>query len=283
MSEAVEVMEQGRSAISMYMSDVNKHSVLSVDENIELGKMLKNSETRQDAINRLVEGNLKLVVKQAHDWKGRGLGLDDLIAEGNIGLCMAAEKFDIDCGKNFATYATWWIRSRISRALSNAHTVRIPAASDMKKRQVAKFMTEFYQKNGTEATKEDIKQFFGMSDIEYRNLGKLENVTISMNQKYDDSDSNSDEIGDVIAAEQETKSVLDEIVNKEEVQALLTAIDELDEQSKTVIKMRFGIGFDSVATLDEVAVKIGRTREGVRQIEKRAKVKLKTLVQNKLG
>jgi RNA polymerase sigma factor (sigma-70 family) len=210
------------------------------------------------------------------------LGLDDLIAEGNIGLMQAAEKFDIDCGKNFSTYATWWIRSRISRALSNSHTVRIPVSSDMKKRQVAKFMTEFYQKNGKEATKEDIKQYFGMSDIEYRNLGKLDNSTVSMNQRFDDSDSNSDEIGDVIAAEQETKSVLDEIINKEEVKALLMAIEELDEQSKTVIKMRFGIGCDNGATLDEVAMVIGRTREGVRQIEKRAKIRLKNIIQGKL-
>lgn len=272
-AEVVE-LERGRSAMSRYMLEVQNIPTLSDDESYELGKMLKNSETRDFAKNKLIEGNLRLVVKMAHDWKGKGLGIEDLVAEGNIALTTAADKFDIDCGKKFSTYAIWWIRTAMSRAISDSHTVRIPVASELKKRNVNRFIDNFKVKFDREPTHEEIKKGMGLSDVELRNVYKLENSCVSMNTKLDDSDEQSDEIGDIIAQEQEAVSVVDEITKNEEVQTLYKAINQLDERERTVIIMRFGFGGRAIATLDEVAVKIGKTKERVRQIQTNAMEKL---------
>ena len=275
-AEVVE-FEAGRSAMSRYMAEVKSINTLTDEESYELGKMLKNAETRDMAKEKLIAGNLKLVVKIAHDWKGRGLGIDDLVAEGNIGLTIAADKFDIDCGSKFSTYAIWWIRHAMSKAITNSHTVRIPIASELKKRNVARFIDEFRAKNNREPNNEEIQKGMGLTDIEMRNIAKLENGCVSMNAKFDDSDSQSDEIGDVIAT-MEVDSILDEIVHKEEINALYLAIKKLDERERIVIVMRYGIGGKAEATLDEVAVKIGKTKERVRQIQKTAEQKLQKLM-----
>lgn len=272
-AEVVE-FESGRSAMSRYMLEVQNIPTLSDDECYELGKMLKNSETRDFAKNKLIEGNLRLVVKMAHDWKGKGLGIEDLVAEGNIALTTAADKFDVDCGKKFSTYAIWWIRTAMSRAISDSHTVRIPVASELKKRNVNRFIDNFKVKFDREPTHEEIKKGMGLSDVELRNVYKLENSCVSMNAKFDDSDEQSDEIGDIIAQEQEVESIIDEIVKNEEVQALYKAIKQLDERERIVIVMRYGIGGRAEATLDEVALKIGKTKERVRQIQKNAEEKM---------
>ena len=276
-AEVVE-FEAGRSAMSRYMADVQNINVLTDEESFELGKQLKNAETRDMAKEKLIAGNLKLVVKMAHDWKGRGLGIDDLVAEGNIGLTIAADKFDVDCGRKFSTYAIWWIRQAMSKAITNSHTVRIPIASELKKRNVARFVDEFRAKNNREPNNAEIQKGMGLTDIEMRNIAKLENGCVSMNAKFDDSDSQSDEIGDVVVAAMEVDSILDEIVHKEEINALYLAIKKLDERERIVIVMRYGIGGNSEATLDEVAVKIGKTKERVRQIQKTAEQKLQKLM-----
>ena len=276
-AEVVE-FEAGRSAMSRYMAEVQGINTLTDEESFELGKMLKNAETRDMAKEKLIAGNLKLVVKMAHDWKGRGLGIDDLVAEGNIGLTIAADKFDVDCGRKFSTYAIWWIRQAMSKAITNSHTVRIPIASELKKRNVARFIDEFRAKNNREPNNAEIQKGMGLTDIEMRNIAKLENGCVSMNAKFDDSDSQSDEIGDVVATAMEVDSILDEIVHKEEINALYLAIKKLDERERIVIVMRYGIGGNAEATLDEVAVKIGKTKERVRQIQKTAEQKLHKLM-----
>lgn len=278
-AEVVEV-EKGRSAMSRYMAEVQNIPTLTNEESLELGKMLKVAETRDFACQRLVEGNLRLVVKMAHDWRGKGLGIEDLVAEGNTALITAAEKFDIDCGKSFSTYAMWWIRTAMSRAVTASHTVRIPVASELKKRSVTRFIEDFAKKFEREPTKDEIQKGLGLSDIEMRNVYKLENSCVSMNAKFDDSDEQSDEIGDVIANKMQTISVIDEIVKNEEVQALYNAIKQLDERERIVIVMRYGIGSNTEATLDDVAIKIGKTKERVRQIQKQAEAKLHKIMLN---
>ena len=276
-AEVVE-FEAGRSAMSRYMAEVQNINTLTDEESYELGKMLKNADTRDMAKEKLIAGNLRLVVKMAHDWKGRGLGIDDLVAEGNIGLTIAADKFDVDCGRKFSTYAIWWIRQAMSKAITNSHTVRIPIASELKKRNVGRFIEEFRAKNDREPNNEEIQKGMGLTDIEMRNIAKLENGCVSMNAKFDDSDNQSDEIGDVVVATMEVDSILDEIVHKEEINALYLAIKKLDERERIVIVMRYGIGGNAEATLDEVAVKIGKTKERVRQIQKTAEQKLQKLM-----
>ena len=248
-----EIMET-RSAMNRYMSEMSAIPAITDDEALELGRMLK-SEKRDYAKQRLVEGNLKLVIKIAFSWKGKGLGIDDLIAEGNQALMNAAEKFDVDCGEKFSTYALWWIRVAMSRAIEGSHTVRIPTASALKKRNVERFKDAFIQQYGKEPTFDEIKEGMGLSDIEMRNVLKLENSCVSMNAKFDDEDGESDEIGDMLYSAT-VDSILDELVKKEEVNALYKAIKRLDE----------------------VAVKIGKTKERVRQMQKTAEQKLQKIM-----
>ena len=277
-----EVMEEvgGRSALNIYMSEIRDMPILTEEENVELGKMLKEEDKREYARKKLIEGNLRLVVKMAHNWKGKGLGIDDLIAEGNKALIDCVEKFDVEQGKKFSTYALWWINAYMSRGVNAAHTIRIPLASDLKKRNVNRFIADFKSKNGFEPSIEEIKEGMGFSDIEMRNVKNLENSCVSMNARFDDSDEQSDEIGDVIASQMESESVLDEIVKKEEVSLLRRAIEKLDERERIVMLMRYGMDEYDVSTLDAVAEKIGKTKERVRQIQATAESKLKDIMMN---
>ena len=148
----------------------------------------------------------------------------------------------------------------------------------MKKRNVERFKEAFIQQYGKEPTFDEIKEGMGLSDIEMRNVLKLENSCVSMNAKFDDEDGESDEIGDMLANET-VDSVLDAIVKKEEISALYKAIKKLDEVEKLIIVMRYGIGNNgNSATLDEVAMKIGKTKERVRQMQKTAESKLQKMM-----
>lgn len=279
-AEVVDIEVGGRSALNIYMQEIKNIPILTEEDNIELGKMLKNVETREFAKEKLIEGNLRLVMKLAHSWKGKGLGIDDLVSEGNAALVDAVEKFDIDCGKKFSTYALWWINVYMSRAVNSSHTIRIPDASALKKRNVNRFIASFKAEHGREPNVNEIKEGLGFSDIEMRNIFKLDNACISMNARFDESDEQSDEIGDILANQMKSESVLDMLVKNEDVDLLHKAINMLDEREKIVVKMRYGIDRDNVATLDEVAITIGKTKERVRQIQKVAEANLKKIMMN---
>ena len=274
--EAEVMNDEIRSAMAMYLKDIAKIPTITDEESEELGRMLK-TDKREYAMKRLVEGNLKLVIKMAFRFKGNGLGIDDLIAEGNTALMKAVSEFDIDCGKSFPTYAMWWIRVTMSRAIGDSHTVRIPTASALKKRNVERFKEAFIQQYGYEPSIDEIKEGMGLSSVEMKNILNLENTCISMNAKFDDEDGESDEIGDMLYSAT-VDSILDELVKKEEVNALYKAIKRLDEVERIIIVMRYGLGDNNTATLDEVAVKIGKTKERVRQMQKTAEQKLQKIM-----
>ena len=285
MEKDIDIVEEiettGKSALSIYMNNVKDFEQINKDEMLELGQMLKDENKRDYAINRLVEGNLKLVIKMAHDWAGIGLSLDDLIAEGNIALYTAAQKFDISVGHSFTTYAAWWIRTQMSRAVNKAKIVRIPDASDMKKRKVNRFIEEFRSANGRDPERDEIESGVGLSRVEVKNIMTAHNNVISMNAKYDNTDSDSEEVGNSIF-DGEEESVLDKIVKNEEITALYKAIEDLEERSKIIVKMRWGLCGNHQCTLDEVSAKVGKTKERVRQIEKEALRKLKDIIVNYL-
>jgi RNA polymerase sigma factor (sigma-70 family) len=267
--------EQGCSAMTLYFRDLRNVESLTSQENMEYGKMLK-TEKRDYAIQKLIEGNLKLVVKMAYESRGLGLGIDDLIAEGNKALCVAAEKFDIKFGQSFATYAQWWVRVYMSRAINASHTIRVPIASETKKRQVKNFIAEFKSKNDREPTVKEICETLQLSTVEVNHVLNCSNHVISMNQKIDDD--SSDEIGNILTNVAVEKTELDDLIKKEDIALLYKAINKLDEISSIIIKMRFGIMGEKASTLSEVSQRIGKTSERVRQLEKVALNKLKSML-----
>lgn len=274
-AEASTDYEQGCSVMTMYFRDLKNITPLTNQENIEYGQMLK-TENRDYAMNKLIEGNLKLVVKMAYEMRGLGLGIDDLIAEGNKALCIAADKFDVSFGQSFATYAQWWIRVYMSRAINASHTIRVPIASETKKRQVKNYIDKFKTDNNREPTLKEICENMQMSMIEVNHVLNCNNHVISMNQKIDDE--NTDEIGDILSNMAVEQTELDILQKKEDAILLRKAIKMLDDTSQTIIKMRFGIMGEKVNTLNEVAKRIGKTSERVRQLQAEALSKLKKIL-----
>lgn len=266
-------------ALQIYMKQISEIPELSEDEFNDILKMLKQPANRQKAIDRLIEGNLKLVVAIAHKWKGIGLGVEDLIAEGNIALVNAAEKFDEKYGKSFATYAKWWIDVKMSRAINAAKNIRIPVNSELNKRRITRAVNEFTAAYGREPTPEEIEQITGFSKQIQKNVKQLDNTVLSINQKFDDSDSDSDEIGDILTLES-GNSPVDNIVKNEDIDIVRQAMKSLDERSRIILEMRFGFGDKEIATLEQVSSVIGKTRERCRQLEKEAMKKLQAIVEN---
>lgn len=266
-----------RSAMAIYFAEVKKMNNNTKEENQFYIEMLK-TENRDYAIQKLIEGNLKFAIKMALNFRGRGLNFDDLIAEANYGLCRAVEKFDIQYGKSFLTYAQWWIRSAISRAICDSYIVRVSNQMELRKRQVNNFINEFKQEFDKDPTIQDIADGMKLSLVEVRHVLRAENNTISMNQKFDDGDSDSDEMGDVLANQLDSSSTVETFIENDFHAALRKYVNELPTPYNTIIKMRYGIGCDKAYTLDEVASVIGKTSERVRQIQAEALRKLKPMI-----
>ena len=267
------------SSFSMYMKQLQKYDRLNADQEKLIGQQLKNPTTRQVAKDKLITANLRLVVKIAHDYMGIGLGLQDLVQEGNLGLIRAVETFDSDKGVKFSTYSSNWIKNFISRAINKkGRMIRGPIATEQKRRKIQKFIQ---QNNalGIKVSQDMMKKHFGYSDLQLKNGLKKTDFVVSMNTKYDNADSNSDEIGEILTDARALSSV-DEIINDEKNKKLRELVSNLPERQRTIINMRFGLADGHNYTLKEVADKIGKTYQRVRQLENEALKSLKNMMMN---
>ena len=267
------------SSFSMYMKQLQKYDRLNADQEKLIGQQLKNPTTRQVAKDKLITANLRLVVKIAHDYMGIGLGLQDLVQEGNLGLIRAVETFDSDKGVKFSTYSSNWIKNFISRAINKkGRMIRVPIATEQKRRKIQKFIQ---QNNalGIKVSQDMMKKHFGYSDLQLKNGLKKTDFVVSMNTKYDNADSNSDEIGEILTDARALSSV-DEIINDEKNKKLRELVSNLPERQRTIINMRFGLADGHNYTLKEVADKIGKTYQRVRQLENEALKSLKNMMMN---
>ena len=285
MAEELEIMEtemtENLGALNIYMRQISNIPEITKDEFKTLSEMLKEPEQRETAKNRIVEGNLRLVVALAHKWKNIGLGIDDLIAEGNVGLMEAIEKFNPAIGQSFASYASWYINVKMSRAINKAKIVRTPIETEMNQRRYKRAIADFKNENGREPTEEEIESITGMSKYKQNNVKNIDTSVMSINQKFDESDSDSDEIGDVLA-NQKTDSILDIMIHQEDIQMVRNALKKLDERDRIILSMRYGLLNNEMATLEKVSTVVGKTRERCRQIEKEALKKLQKLIEEEL-
>ena len=250
-----------------YFAHIDKGKLLTHAEEIDLSKRAKSGD--EGARQRLIEKNLRLVVSVAKKYRGYGVPFEDLIQEGNIGLMKAVEKFDPDRGWRFSTYATWWVRQAVQRAVADkGRTIRVPVHRGDKLRKMARAYNELSSEMEREPTDEDVAGRLGWSVEDVRDLkGSLWDAS-SLNQPVT-SDADATEIGELIEDERASE-VAGTVIGEMEMDWLADAVEKLPERHRYVLIKRYGLGDQETATLAQLSEELGISRERVRQVQREA-------------
>ncbi len=258
-------------AVKSYLKDIGIIPLLSTEEEIELAKRMSAGDER--AKERLIEANLRLVVSIAKKYVRRGMQFLDLIQEGNMGLIKAVEKFDYSKGFKFSTYATWWIRQAITRAIADsARTIRIPVHMVETITKVKKAQSYLLHENGTEPTEDEIAEYLGMNIDKVREIIRIAQDPVSLETPIGEEEDSH--LGDFIP-DDDAPAPAEEAANSMLKQMLREVLDTLSEREKRVIILRFGLIDGRQRTLEEVGQEFQVTRERIRQIETKALRKLR--------
>lgn len=266
--------------MKVYMQDIGQIALVSKEEEVDLAAQIHsgNNNAYEEARNTLILANLRLVVKIAHDFKGLGLPLLDLISEGNIGLMRAVEKFDPAKGAKFSSYAAWWIKQSMRRALANqSRTIRIPVQSAGKINKIKTVRMKLAEELGREPTDAEIAENLEFSERTVAGLRLADLRTFSLHDPIQQGEDG--EFQDIIPdrGAMTPDRILGDI---ESVDRLRDLLEMLEDREKQILKMRFGLDGRRPLTLEEVSQEIGRTRERVRQIQNQALTKLHNLLQD---
>ena len=257
--------------VRMYLKEIGQIKLLSAEEEVELAKRV--SEGDQEAKNKLTEANLRLVVSIAKKYSGRGLHILDLIQEGNTGLIRAVDKFDWTTGNKFSTYATWWIRQAITRAIADqARTIRVPVHMVEVINKATRCNRKLVQELGREPTVEEIAAELNLPVEKIIEANRTAADTLSLDTPVGDEEDTS--IGSFVEDER-TPGPADATSNALLAEALKEILDTLTEREADVLRMRFGMYDGRTHTLEEVGQIFGVTRERIRQIENKAIRKLR--------
>lgn len=274
--------------VKMYLKEIGALPLLTSEEEIVLAKTVEagmradalpeEKEASQEAKKELADRNLRLVVSIAKKYLGRGLQFLDLIQEGNLGLLKAVDKFDYTKGYKFSTYATWWIRQAITRAIADqARTIRVPVHMVETINKLNRISRQLLQENGREATNEELAKAMGVSLAKVREVKKIAQDPISLEtpigEKEDSHLGDFIEDHEAIAPDDAAGSIL----LREQIEELLTGLTERERQ---VLELRFGLKDGKTRTLEEVGKYFDVTRERIRQIEGKALSKLKKTAKN---
>jgi RNA polymerase primary sigma factor len=266
-------VEPSLDSLRLYLRSIGRVDLLTAAQEVELAKRIERGDML--AKRQMVEANLRLVVSIAKGYLGRGLSFLDLIQEGSLGLIRAVEKFDYRRGYKFSTYATWWIRQAVTRAIADkARTIRIPVHMVEKLNRVAHVERQLVQRLGREPEAAEIAEELRWPVGDVRDIMRVAQLPVSLEKPVGDEDES--ELGDFVAddAVLEPFEEASEHLQKEGVRR---ALDALPERERQVIELRYGLGNAEPLTLEEVGRTFGVTRERIRQIENNTLKKLKRL------
>ncbi|KHF41871.1 MULTISPECIES: RNA polymerase sigma factor RpoD [Bacillaceae] len=257
--------------VRMYLKEIGRVPLLSAEEEIELAKRIEQGD--EEAKRRLAEANLRLVVSIAKRYVGRGMLFLDLIQEGNMGLIKAVEKFDYEKGYKFSTYATWWIRQAITRAIADqARTIRIPVHMVETINKLIRVQRQLLQDFGREPTPEEVAQEMELTPDKVREILKIAQEPVSLETPIGEEDDSH--LGDFIE-DQEALAPSDAAAYELLKEQLEDVLDTLTDREENVLRLRFGLDDGRTRTLEEVGKVFGVTRERIRQIEAKALRKLR--------
>jgi RNA polymerase primary sigma factor len=266
-------VEPSLDSLRLYLRSIGRVELLTADQEIEFAMQIERGD--MVAKRHMVEANLRLVVSIAKGYLGRGLGFLDLIQEGSLGLIRAVEKFDYRRGYKFSTYATWWIRQAVTRAIADkARTIRIPVHMVEKLNRVTHVERQLVQRLGREPEPAEIASELKVSVREVRDILRVAQMPVSLEKPVGDEEES--ELGDFVADEttEQPFETATETLQREDIQK---ALDALPQRERQVIELRYGLRGHEPLTLEEVGRAFGVTRERVRQIENNTLKKLKQL------
>lgn len=257
--------------VRMYLKEIGRVPLLSAEDEIELAKRIETGD--EEAKRRLAEANLRLVVSIAKRYVGRGMLFLDLIQEGNMGLIKAVEKFDYEKGYKFSTYATWWIRQAITRAIADqARTIRIPVHMVETINKLIRVQRQLLQDLGREPTPEEVSAEMDLTPEKVREILKIAQEPVSLETPIGEEDDSH--LGDFIE-DQEALAPSDAAAYELLKEQLEDVLDTLTDREENVLRLRFGLDDGRTRTLEEVGKVFGVTRERIRQIEAKALRKLR--------
>ncbi|MBI2684360.1 MAG: sigma-70 family RNA polymerase sigma factor [Actinobacteria bacterium] len=266
-------IEPSLDSLRLYLREIGRVPLLTAVQEVALAKRIERGDL--DAKSRMVEANLRLVVSIAKSYLGRGLSFLDLIQEGSLGLIRAVEKFDYRRGFKFSTYATWWIRQAVTRAIADkARTIRIPVHMVEKLNRVVHLERQLVQRLGREPRPEEIAAELRIPTFEVREILRMAQMPVSLEKPIGEEEDS--ELGDFVEDEQ-AASPFDEASVSLRSNDIQKVLETLPERERRVIELRFGLNGTQPATLEEVGRAFGVTRERIRQIENNTLRKLENL------
>jgi RNA polymerase primary sigma factor len=266
-------VEPSLDALRLYLRSIGRVELLTAQEEIALAKRIERGDMA--AKRHMVEANLRLVVSIAKGYLGRGLSFLDLIQEGSLGLIRAVEKFDYRRGYKFSTYATWWIRQAVTRAIADkARTIRIPVHMVEKLNRVTHVERQLVQRMGREPEPAEIAAELDITVRDVRDILRVAQMPVSLEKPVGDEEES--ELGDFVADDR-TEEPFDTATERLQREDIQKALDALPERERQVIELRYGLRGHEPLTLEEVGRAFGVTRERIRQIENNTLRKLKQL------
>lgn len=270
-------IEDSDTGFQLYLREIAQFPLLTVADEIKLARKIKRGD--QEARSLMVRSNLRLVVKIARDYSNYGLPLLDLISEGNIGLMKAVERFDPKKGGKLSTYAAWWIKQSIKRALANqSKTIRLPVHLVDKIAKIRRVSTQMTEELGREPSDDELAEEIGLSAAKVTALKSAAIRPTSLDQPIGDDDST--QFGDLVG-DSEAQDPFEMLRDKDLRDEVGDLLDVLDDRERRIINARFGLDGKKPKTLEEVGEKFGVTRERIRQLQNIALTKLRRALSKK--